>query len=455
MTRALIALALTTATASAHAGGFGIPEIGVRRTGMASIVGRPDDPSAIYHNPAGLVLQDGWNLYVSCGLSLIDTQFSLSPWTDTLNDGSTVSSDMYLGTHAGSNGYYAPIKPTRAFGVIPMIAATAELLPKRLYAGAGIYVGNATGAAFGENSVARYHLIDGYIVAPQAVLSAAYRIAPSISVGLTAGVINMRVHGRRLFYPIVRNKDGTTTDASAIVGDAADLTLDGSAWAPTWVAGVFGQPHPRITWGATITGRTDATLSGPVKVVPSKLTIDTDGDGVPDAPDVLLGSQKTTQLLPWAFMAGANVDVTPNVEIGLEYRYWLYRQYEKQHTDVTGIFLVRELETIKNFHDSWETSGGVRVHGLRALPGVDLMTGMQYDHSPAPPSTLTLDQPSFSHFGFHSGVRYAFGRYRVGASYVHYWYRIPTVDNSITAPPTNFSGQGANNIVTASLEVKL
>ena len=28
----------------AYAGGFGIPEMGVRRTGMAAIVGRPDEP---------------------------------------------------------------------------------------------------------------------------------------------------------------------------------------------------------------------------------------------------------------------------------------------------------------------------------------------------------------------------------------------------------------------------
>ena len=43
-------------------------------------------------------------------------------------------------------------------------------------------------------------------------------------------------------------------------------------------------------------------------------------------------------------------------------RYWLYRQYKKQHTDIVGIFLVRELDTVKNYNDSWQVSGGVRVH---------------------------------------------------------------------------------------------
>jgi len=159
--------------------------------------------------------------------------------------------------------------------------------------------------------------------------------------------------------------------------------------------------------------------------------------------------------LPWTFQGGANVDVTPNIEIGGELRYWLYRQYQRQHTDVVGIFLVRALDTEKDYGDSWETSGGVRVHDLAAAPGLDLMAGMQYDHSPAPPRTVTLDQPSFSHYGLHSGARYSFGRYRVGASYIHYWYLIPTIDDSVTMPPSNIKGHGSNNIVTLSMEVAL
>jgi hypothetical protein len=152
----------------AHAGGFGIPEIGVRRTAMAAIIGRPDDASAIYHNPAGLVLQPGWQVYASFGLSMLDSEFQLAPW-----DGS----DRFLDATPRSDGYYAPVQPTRAFGVVPMLAATGEAIPDRLVLGAAIYVGNATGAKFHRADVTRFHLIDAYVVAPQAVLAAAYRSA--------------------------------------------------------------------------------------------------------------------------------------------------------------------------------------------------------------------------------------------------------------------------------------
>ena len=143
----------TTATASVlaatlspvAAGGFGIPEVGVRRTAMASIVGRPDDLSAIYHNPAGLVLQHGWHLYASLGLSRLSTRFQLAAW-----DGSR----MYLGD-PGNDGYYPTVRPRRAYGVIPMLAASAELVPDRLVIGAALFVGNATGAAFADDAVTR------------------------------------------------------------------------------------------------------------------------------------------------------------------------------------------------------------------------------------------------------------------------------------------------------------
>jgi long-subunit fatty acid transport protein len=433
-TRVLAVCAFAVAaTSAAEAGGFNIPDIGVRRTAMGAVIGRPDEGACIYHNPAGLVLQTGWHLYVSGGVALIRSEFELAPWD---------RSDEFLGTTAGPDGYYDPVKPSRAMGVIPMLAASGEILPGKLWLATALFVGNAQGAAFDEGEVTRYHLIDGYVVAPQAVVAASYRVTESLALGGSVGAIYLKIHGTREVYPVING-----TDISSIAGTHARLVLDGSGWAPSWMVAAFGQPHPKVTWGATITGRIDATLHGPIEVTYS------DDAQVPG--DTLVGTQTTTQLMPWAFMAGGNVDVTPQIEIGAEVRYWLYRQYKKQHTDVTGIFLLRELETIKNYNDSWQISGGVRVHDLAAAPKLDLMLGTHFDRTPAPPNTLTLDQPSFRHVGLHSGARYTVGRYRIGASYLHYWYFVPTVTGSTTTPPSNFRGHGANHIMTLSLEVAL
>ncbi len=431
--RFVLVAVMGLAAARADAGGFGIPDIGVRRTGMGAVIGRPDEGAAIYHNPAGLLLQHGWHLYLSGGLAVVRSTFQLHAWDQ---------SDQYLGVTAGADGYYAPVKPTRAIGVIPMIAVTGEILPGKLAMGAAVYVGNAQGAGFAADAVTRYHLIDGYVVAPQAVLAASYQVTDTLAIGGTAGVLNVRIHGHKKVFPVV---DGT--DISKITGTSPDLVLDGSGWAPSWMLGAFGRPHPRVTWGATLTGRVDATMSGPVVITYSQ--------DAPTPGDQLIGRQTTTQLLPWAFMAGANVDLSPNIEVGAEGRYWLYRQYQKQHTDIVGIFLVRQLETEKDYHDSWQVSGGVRVHDLPAAPHLELMAGTHYDRTPAPASTLTLDQPTFRHIGLHTGLRYTVGRYRIGASYLRYFYLVPTVTDSTTSPPTNFRGSGANHIFTVSIEASL
>ena len=97
----------------------------------------------------------------------------------------------------------------------------------------------------------------------------------------------------------------------------------------------------------------------------------------------------------------------------------------------------------------------VRVHSLAAAPNLELMLGSHFDRTPAPTATVTLDQPTFRHIGLHSGARFTVGRYRIGASYLRYFYLIPTVTDSTTTPPSNFRGSGANHIFTVSLEAAL
>ncbi len=428
----VVAIAIAVA-APAHAGGFSIPELGLRATAMGAVIGRPDDGTAIYHNPAGLVLAPGWHVSISTGVALPRTRLRLAPWDD---------SDRFLGATPEADGYYAPVSPSVAFAVIPILSASAELMPHKLYVGLAAYVGNATGAAFHDDDVTRYHLISGYVVAPQLMAAAAYRLRDDLALGVALGVVNLRVHGRRYVFPVI---DGN--DASAIVGSKPELVLDGNAWAPAWSVGAFGHPHPRVTWGATIIGRVDAKLTGPLTITYS--------DDAATPGDMLVGRHTTSQLLPWTFQGGVTIDVSPHVEVGVDARYWLYHQYKSQHSDVVGIFLVRELDTPKNFSDSWAVSGGVRIHDLAAAPWLELMAGGTYDVSPAPLNTITLDQPSFDAWGPHVGLRATLGRYRLGASYTHYWYALPTITDSITLPPTNLTGTGDNHIVTVSLDAQI
>lgn len=422
-------LLLLTSTASA--GGFGIPEVGARRTGMGAAVGRPDEANAVYHNPAGLALGDGVKAYAFFGLAMLDASFQLQQWDQ---------SDRFIDAPVDSEGYYPSVEPTRAMAVIPMLAVTAEILDDKLWAALSTYVPNGTGAKFGEESITKYHLIDGYTISPVGQLSLAYKPSKYVAVGAGVGVMNLRLKGQRDVYPIING-----ADATQLLGSDARLELEGSAWTPTWNAGVLLAPIRGLTIGAAVTGRVDAKIEGPIRL--------TYGQDAAQPGNVDEARQVTTQLLPWTFTAGANYDIHPNVEIGTEFRYWLYRQYDEQLTQIKGSFLIRELSTQKDYKDSWQIAGGVRVHGLAKAPGLELMLGGHKDTSPAPTKSLTLDSPTFSHLGLHSGVRYTHGRTRMALTYLHYWYDVPVITDSMTGPPSNVRGDGTNNIVSTSVEV--
>src|SRR5258706_9571120 len=73
-------LFLVLAAAPARAGGFEIPDLGVKKTAMGAVIRRPDHASALYHDPAGLLLSDRRRLYISAGLALLHTGLHLSRW---------------------------------------------------------------------------------------------------------------------------------------------------------------------------------------------------------------------------------------------------------------------------------------------------------------------------------------------------------------------------------------
>jgi long-subunit fatty acid transport protein len=409
---------------------------------MGAVIGRPDEPAAVFHNPAGLALLPGVHLYVSMGGALLLTDFQLQPWDR--------SEEVITDIQVGADGYYPTVRPTRAAAVIPMLVATYEALPDRLYLALSSYVTNATGAAFAEDAVTRYHLMDGYVVSPLVQLSAAYRIDDTVAVGAGVGALNVRVHGKRNVYPFLDLDNDPSTPASDfrnLLGTRPELTLDGSDWKLAWNAGVLVTPTPKLSLGAAVIARVDPLLEGEVKLVY--------GDDAMDPGGTYLGLARTGLVLPWTFHAGANYDVHPQVEVGADFRYWLYRQYERQHTELENLPLVSELNTPKNFHDAIQLSGGVRVHHLAATPGLELMLGGHYDKTPAPPQTVTLDQPTFSHAAVRSGVRYTRGRHRMGLTYLHQWFFIPSIDDSLTSPPSNFRGNGSNNILTLTYEATL
>ena len=413
----------------AHAGGFAIPEIGTRKTGMGAMIGRPDDLSAVYHNPAGLVLSPGTNIYINAGLSLPSTTMRMRPWA---------GSQGYLTQPLQADGLYAPTNPSRAFAVIPMIVASTQLFSPRAVAALSFYVPNAVGAAFPEESVLRYHLIDSYMVTGFFTGSLALRVSDWLSVGGGLSLIYVRIKADRFLFPILDGKD-----LSGLFGQASRLELGGEDVTAGFNLGVLLQPLSWLSLGATVITRSDLDLEGDVKIT---LGEDSPGHGN------FTGTQKTRLVVPWTFQFGVNIDLGRWVEVGAELRYYTYSEFKEQRTTIEGIPLLKELVTPKNYRDSIHVSGGIKVR-LPPLPNLELMAGLHVDRTPAPDETVSAEAPSFNHLGIHGGARYRLSpTWRLGLTYAHFFYFERDITTSQTFPPSNVRVSGDNNILTLVIE---
>ncbi|MCA9664239.1 MAG: outer membrane protein transport protein [Myxococcales bacterium] len=422
--------ALGAAERRASAGGFTIVEMGTRKNGMGAVIGRPDDPSAVYHNPAGLTMQDGIRLYASVGLAFIDTDFRLRQWGNSSN---------YIKYPVDSEGFYPGISPA-GFGAIPMLVLSSNIYKDKLYGALSFYVPNAIGIVV-DDGPARYHAGTSYLIAGFATASLAWRVTNWLSVGAGFSLAYVRISAKRKLYPELAG-----TNLSGLLGGESDIDLVGEDVRPGANAGILLRPFRSLTIGIAMISRIDMNLTGDVDVIL--------GPGAPTKPGTKLsGTQATALLIPWSFHFGANWDVTKYVEIGAELRYYTYSSLKEQRSKIDGINLISELVVPKDYSDSYQVSGGVLVK-LPPHPQLELMAGVHWDKSPAPNRTISLDQPTFDHLGLHTGVRYRWGRYRFGMTFAHYWYFRRDVTDNVTDPPSNFIASGVNNQLTLIFEVR-
>ena len=435
----------------AAAQGFNIVETGTRKNAMGAAVGRPDDASAVYHNPAGLTLQKGTHVFVSWTSVFLNTNIRLRPWS---------GSEKYIKeAKPDADGYYPGSSPS-TFAAIPMIVARTNLFTDRLVGAASIYVPNAAGAKFGIENVTRYHLIDSYIIAAFATLSAAYKVSDWLSVGGGMSLVYVKLFAQRLFFPEVKTQDMDKPVDLTLLGFDGNTMMEmgGEDVVPAFNLGVLLTPFKELTIGFTVMTPYTVNIEGDVTLRFGDDARIKDTTGV----DQWEGTQVTNADAPWILFLGANLDIFPWLEVGGELRYYFTSTVGDQVTKITGIelletFGLNELVTPKNLRDYFQVSGGFMVKPTFNLPvKLELMAGVHYESASAPYNTITVEQPSFSHWGIHLGARALFlKRYRVGLCYWHYEYLERNGRESLTIPPTNFQGSGNADAFTVTLEVML
>lgn len=444
------------------AGGFTIIEVGSQKTGMMTGIGKPDDLSAVYHNPAGLAAQHGTRIHLSSGFSFVDATFRLKAWPSETGeplDGNYGSED-FIDDRVDRDGYFVGnVKPTRYFGAMPMLVASSDFGHEQGPVVAfSVYVPDFIGAFLPEDSPARYAVVEGYFTAGVASLSAGYRLpAPLdwLDVGLSAGLLYVRIEGKRWQnFPILLD---TNTDVI--------IRMVGEDYRPWWNAGVVARPLPGLSLGLAFIGGADVALKGRLDIsLPEGWEEDPLTRSLVDAGWLYEGRFGMTSHMqvPYGLSAGVNYQIIEELEVAFDFRYWFYRTFEEQRIDHNIDIAIRKGEPAidspivipKEYEDSWTVSLGFLGRPFE-IP-LELMAGGTYDHSPAPSRTKSLDSPTVNLAGFSLGARYLLsGTWRFSLTYYHYWYLKDTIDDSILEPPQNAVFEGTVDTFSVQLEVIL
>jgi long-chain fatty acid transport protein len=404
---------------SSFAGGFSNADFGVRRMGMFAVIAKADDLSAIFHNPAGLTLSEGTTIYHSQSWFFSDLEFRFYD----------------------SKGVLRPddhsISPDWSMAAIPLIAVSSDFGTEKFRGGLTVFAPNAYGAALPDDEATRYHATRVAFIAGRATAALAYEVSERFSIAVSASAIYVYLTAANKLNPFVLN-DPDERFESAEDSAPYDNTLELEAQDWTWGAdiGLMFQPVDGFRIGAVFASGSNINLEGTAKLTYAKIP--------GEAAKVEKTGLNTNMVIPFTLSGGINWEFAPDFEFGADLRYWHYQIFQEQVSVLDEpIMGIKELTSPKNYGNSWGWGVGL-LHKI--TPELEIMTGYQEDYTPIPAQTYSLDNPSTDQRGVAVGLRWqATETHRFGLAFVRNWFDLIDVQESISVPPTNVKGWGANS----------
>lgn len=412
----VLGLGLSLAPGAVRAGGFTIPLVGARMAAQGAFATRPDDASAIYHNPAGLTLLRGLRFDASGTGILTNTAYRRSDYPQKDVDG-TLGFDTSrapagpcpeVGAAEGydAQGYvlspcHRPeVSPASRFGTIPFagIAVNPDLWG--LAFGLGVYSPHNAAAEFPEDGAQRYDVIDGSITTLYITPSVAWRPHAALAVGAGFSFVRAAARYRRSYW--------LPASLTGLNPEEIQFDLGAEGWTQAWDAGLIFFP-----------GELVPALSGLelAVVYVSRAKLEFEGDIDVTGVGAQLGPMFDTNYQEGQTIhRGAETEFTvpDSVKVGIGWsfgeRAWVGADVYWNHYSLYDALVIRLDEPLgsieefvqpKDSSDSWTVTVGGRV---TPWPSLDVRLGCFLDESPYPDETYTILSPDADKLGVSTGL---------------------------------------------------
>jgi len=368
-----------------------------------------ENATAVYFNPAALTQAEGLHLFADLSVALRRVSYDRTRAPTDAPDPADAQ-----GANVGRAVLVNPL-------VNPVLAASFKR--GKLSLGAGFFtpfggmVNWNTRPAFAGSrypgvvdGVSRYHSIEGQIVTSQFMLGGALQVADTgLSLGASLSVM-------RSWIDDVRAWSGGSNDVThegrsllAVNGYALGFGL-GALYEAKKNALWFGlsyQSRPNVSGGMRLSGSLENDIGGP-----SSSHVDVRYD----LPDVIR----------W----GARYRPRPNLELRLFGDYTRFSAFESQCAVVSGTPCALQdngaersgAMVLQNVPREFRDSAGVRLGAsIWTSPSFEFFSGLGFDSSAVPDSTMEPGLPDWAGASFALGGRLAITpRLRVALSYTHF-----------------------------------
>jgi len=342
--------------------GFALYEDGARASSLGgAVVGRADDLSALFYNPAGITQLPG--LQVMAGFTAI------MPNAD-------------LATHLGPFTAQNKMKPDVFF---PPHLYGSYQVSQRLWLGLGIFAPFGLGVEFNPNWPGRVNNIKTAIssldINPNIALKVTEQL--SLAAGFDAMYFNFYMR-RALPLPVLGFQD---------------TSLKGDSWGYGFNTALHFKPADFLALGISYRSQVRQSVPADARFTPAS---------------VLNADAQGSVILPDMIFTGLMARPIPrlSLEAGFIWTHWqLFRQLDFKFNNPLGT-----LSEPKHWHDTWRWQFGAEY---RVADWLDLRAGYAFDQEPIPSRYADFIVPGSDRHFFSVGPGFRWRQFTLDLSYTY------------------------------------